>query len=92
MMKTIIVSLAMAAILFPIAFAQNINPASTPVISVSGSSEIKVTPDKAVITVSIETIDKDVTVSKKQNDDIVKKVVKAVSNQVSPKAIFRPIL
>jgi uncharacterized protein len=75
MMKYFITTSIIALVLFPVAFAQNMNQLSTPVITVSGSSEIKVTPDKAVITVSIETIDKDVAVSKKQNDDIVKKVI-----------------
>jgi uncharacterized protein len=45
------------------------------IISVSGESEIKVMPDQVVIVMGVEKIDKDMTVSKNQNDDMVKAII-----------------
>lgn len=52
-----------------------------PQISVSGEGKIKVVPDEALITVSIETTDKDAKEAKKQNDIISDKVLKLIKKK-----------
>jgi uncharacterized protein YggE len=44
-------------------------------ISVSGSAEVRVTPDEVVLTLGIETNDMNLTVAKEENDRRVKKVL-----------------
>lgn len=53
------------------------------IISVTGEAEIKVMPDQVVIVIGVEKIDKDMAVSKKQNDDLVQTIVDvAVKNGI----------
>ena len=49
-------------------------------IVVSGEAELKVVPDQVILTVAVETLDKELLVAKQQNDDRVKKVL-AVTQQ-----------
>jgi uncharacterized protein YggE len=44
-------------------------------ISVTGDSEILVTPDKVVITLGVEIVDKDITEAKKANDRLIKDLI-----------------
>ena len=74
-MKNFLAALIIALILFPVAFAQNNDIPKPHLITVNGDAEVKVTPDKAIITAGIETVDKDIIAAKKQNDDIVKRLV-----------------
>ncbi len=63
-------------------------PTSTVVrtISVSGNAEIKVIPDQMIIYLNVETWDKLLSVSKKQNDTIVRKVLAlAEKYKIEPK-------
>ena len=47
-------------------------------ITVNGEAVIKVTPDKVTILLGIETWDKDIQMAKQQNNDILKKAIKAI--------------
>ena len=49
-------------------------------ITVNGEAEVKVAPDQVILTIAVETLDKDLLLAKKQNDDRVKKVL-AVTSQ-----------
>jgi uncharacterized protein len=53
----------------------------TPQISVTGEGKIKVIPDEALITVSVETIDKDAKEAKRINDEISDKVLKLIKKK-----------
>ncbi len=44
-------------------------------ITVFGEAEVKVVPDEVILTLGVETLDKDINVAKKMNDEIVKKVL-----------------
>lgn len=51
-------------------------PSSQPrTITVTGSAEVRVVPDEVVLTLGVETWDKDLDVAKAQNDEIVKRVM-----------------
>jgi uncharacterized protein YggE len=52
-----------------------------PQISVTGEGKIKVIPDQALISVSVETTDKDAKEAKKQNDIIADKVLKLIKKK-----------
>ena len=57
-------------------------------IATTGDAEVKVAPDQVVLILGVETWDKDIQVSKKQNDDRVQKVIVMAENQgVDPKNI-----
>jgi len=47
-------------------------------ITVSGTAEIRVAPDQAILTVGVETRDKDLMVAKTQNDARIKKAIAAI--------------
>jgi uncharacterized protein YggE len=49
-----------------------------PKIIVSGEAVVEATPNKIVVTFGIETRDRDITVAKRKNDEIVKKALAAV--------------
>ncbi len=57
-------------------------------ITVSGDAEIKVVPDQVILTIAVETLDKDLLSAKQQNDERVKKVL-AVTQQfkIDPKHV-----
>lgn len=44
-------------------------------INVTGEADVRVVPDEVVLTLGVETWDKDMAVAKKQNDDLMKKVL-----------------
>lgn len=46
-------------------------------ISVSGDAEVKVVPDEVVITLGVETLDKDLAKAKEENDQKVKQIIAA---------------
>jgi uncharacterized protein YggE len=75
-MKTALFLAALVALLPAAgpAFAQN-----DATISVSGDAVVKVVPDRVTIHLGIETWDKDVTVAKKQNADILAAAMDAIS-------------
>ncbi len=75
-MKKIILILIMTA---TTNFAQEIK--QIPQISVSGEGKIKVVPDQAMITISIEKTDKDAMVAKKQNDEVADQVLKLIKKK-----------
>ena len=50
----------------------------TPKITVTGEAVVKVTPDKVTILLGVETWDKEIQKAKQQNNDIVKKIIKAI--------------
>ena len=57
-------------------------------IVVSGEAEVKVVPDQVILTVAVETLDRELLVAKQQNDERVKKVL-AVTQQfkIEPKHV-----
>ena len=50
-------------------------PAQSRSITVSGSAEVRVVPDEVVLTVGVETWDKDINTAKSSNDHIVQRVL-----------------
>jgi uncharacterized protein YggE len=57
-------------------------------ILVTGDAEIKVVPDQVILSVAVETLDKDLLVAKQQNDDRVKRVLAVMQQfKVDPKHI-----
>ena len=76
-MKTTFLAIT-AACLFPALASADILPRRS--ISVTGDAEMKVAPDQVILTLAVETLDKDLLLAKKQNDERVKKVL-AVTSQ-----------
>lgn len=60
-----------------------------PQITVSGEGKIKVVPDQAVITVSVESIGKEASEVKKNNDKTVDAVIKAIKKRGIPIADYQ---
>jgi uncharacterized protein YggE len=60
-----------------------------PQITVSGEGKIKVVPDQAVITVSVESIGKEASEVKKNNDKTVDTVIKAIKKRGIPIADYQ---
>ena len=57
-------------------------------ITVTGDAEVKVVPDEVILTLGVETSDKDLATAKKQNDEITKRVIALAAAQgVSSKDI-----
>jgi uncharacterized protein YggE len=57
-------------------------------ITVTGEAEVRVPPDEAILTVSVETFDKDLGIATKQNDERMKKVLAlAKKYKIDPKYI-----
>ena len=77
--------LTVPLLLFP-SIASAAEPPARRGITVSGDAEVKVVPDQVILTLAVETLDKDLLLAKKQNDDRVKKVL-AVATQfkIEPK-------
>jgi len=50
-------------------------PATPRLITVTGEADVRVVPDEVILTVGVETWDKDLTIAKSQNDDRVKRVL-----------------
>ncbi len=84
MRKVRILGLFLAfAVLFSCSFAQAAEQSRT--ISVSGSSSLKVAPDKATVNVSIETVAKDAKEASAQNAVIMNKIQKDVMALAIPR-------
>ncbi len=75
--------LLFAFLAMAVANAQEMQP--IPQINVSGEGKIKVTPDQALISVSVETKGTDATDVKKQNDITIEKVIQAIRKSNIPK-------
>ena len=75
-MKKIIVLLVMATSTI---FAQEVR--QVPQISVSGEGKIKVVPDEAIISVSLENTAKEAVEAKKANDIVADKVLKLIKSK-----------
>jgi len=59
-------------------------------ISVSGTAELNVAPDQVVVTVGVQTRDRDLTIAKSQHDSRIKKVIAQARNVgIDPKYIRR---
>lgn len=80
-MKKRLYLVAFIFILLILAFTQYASYADEiPKITVTGEAVVKVTPDKVTILLGIETWDKDIQKAKQQNNNIVKKIIKAIKN------------
>lgn len=75
-MKKLILLLVMATSTI---FAQDVK--QVPQISVSGEGKIKVVPDEAMITVSVENTSKDAAEAKKANNEVADKVLKLIKQK-----------
>ncbi len=53
-------------------------------ITVTGSAEVRVVPDEVVLTLGVETWDKVLSVAKNQNDERVKRIIAAATDQGIP--------
>ena len=60
-----------------------------PQITVSGEGKIKVVPDQAVITVSVENIGKEASEVKKSNDKTIDAVIKAIKKRGIPNSDYQ---
>ncbi|HEX8269162.1 MAG TPA: SIMPL domain-containing protein [Flavobacterium sp.] len=76
-------TLLVAVLCFSVASAQDSRP--LPQISVSGEGKVKVAPDQATISVSVETRGADATQVKKENDQAVEKVIQFIRKSNVPK-------
>ena len=57
-------------------------------ITVTGDAEVRVLPDEVILTLGVETLDKDLGIAKKQNDERVKKVLAlAKQYKIEPKLV-----
>lgn len=68
-------------------FAQEVK--QIPQISVMGEGKLKVVPDEVLISVSLETTDKEAKEAKKQNDAIADKVLKLIKKKGIPSSDFQ---
>jgi len=83
-MKKIVYLFTLVLVTFS-AMAQN-NNSITPQVNVNGEGSIKIKPDYAVITVGSEIKDLDSAKSKKQNDDIIARMIQVIKkNNISEK-------
>ena len=67
--------LAIVFAAFPYTRAFSQAPAAPPLISVSGSAEVKVAPDEIHLRVGVETRQQDLEQAKRENDDRVSKAL-----------------
>ena len=71
-----IVSTALVAVLLLTAWTEAQPASQGPrLITVSGEAEVRVVPDEVILTLGVETWDKNLDVAKSRNDEIVKKVL-----------------
>jgi uncharacterized protein YggE len=71
-----VAGLALALILALGAWTQEETASQEPrLITVTGSAEVRVVPDEVILTLGVETWDKDLEVAKGQNDEIIKRVL-----------------
>jgi uncharacterized protein YggE len=70
-MKRILICTVIALLAAPVCRAQYYQPTEKPTINVSGSAEVKVTPDEVMLNVGVETRDANLNVAKSQNDERV---------------------
>jgi len=83
---SLFVLLAVFSIFAPVAAAGDSPPARA--ITVTGEAEIKVPPDEVILTLGVETWDKDLAVAKRRNDEIVTRVFKvAEGHAVAPQHV-----
>ena len=83
MKMTLVVSLMMGGL----AYADKVEVAPRE-ISVTGEAEIKVVPDQVILTIAVETLDKDLLTAKQQNDERVKKVLAVTAQfKIEPKHV-----
>jgi uncharacterized protein len=80
------VLLAVLALVAPAAAAPD--TPSGRAVTVTGDAEVKVPPDEVILTLGVETWDKDLAVAKRRNDEIVSRVLKvAESHAVAPQHV-----
>jgi len=77
-------TLTLCALFVPAASGQEA-PSHPRTITVSGSAEVKVAPDEAILTLGVETHDRDINLARAQNAERVKKALALAQNAgVSP--------
>jgi uncharacterized protein len=80
------VCLAVLSIVTPAAAAPDSPAART--ITVTGDAEVKVPPDQVILTLGVETWDKELATAKRQNDEIVTRVLKVAGEHgVAPQHV-----
>lgn len=81
------VFLVLITMMMSVSQAQEIK--QIPQITVSGEGKVKVTPDQVSITVTVETKGKNASEVKKQNDEIVEKVIQFIKKAKLPKEDYQ---
>lgn len=80
--------LAAALLVTSVAHAQPKPEPSPREIVVSGDAEVKAVPDQVILTVAVETLDKDLLTAKQQNDERVKKIMGVTQQfKIEPKHV-----
>jgi uncharacterized protein len=68
--------------------AKAADPATTRRIQVTGDADVRVVPDEVLLTLGVETSDRDLSTAKRQNDDRVKKVLALTADYgIDPKDV-----
>lgn len=79
----LVVSVALVLILSVVAWTENqpvVQSQEPRLITVSGEAEVRVVPDEVILTLGVETWHKNLDVAKRQNDEIVAKVLALVAD------------
>jgi len=67
------------------AWAENPSQSQEPrLITVTGEAEVRVVPDEVILTLGVETWDKNLDTAKRRNDEIVKKVLALAAEYGNP--------
>lgn len=84
-----VVGIALVLVLSLCAWAGNQSASQDPrIITVTGDAEVRVVPDEVILTLGVETWDRDLDVAKSQNDERVKRVLALAQDyEIEPKHI-----
>jgi uncharacterized protein YggE len=86
LLSLLFVSLAVVTIVPPVAAAPTTPEART--ITVTGDAEVRVPPDQVILTLGVETWDRDLATAKRQNDEIVSRTLKVAEDHgVAPQHV-----
>lgn len=87
-MKKLILTALLAAILLPAAVFSAENNLPSRLIYVNGEAEVKVVPDEVILTIGVETSNKNLNTAKSQNDRAVKEILAVMAqNKVAQKYV-----
>jgi uncharacterized protein YggE len=88
MMKRGVVAIVLVVLFLCAACGVTRNTGDVRLITVTGEAEVRVAPDEAILTLGVETWDKDLGIAKKQNDERVKRILALVKKyKIDPKYV-----